>query len=677
MAKRKMEGDAEKPKGKYADADVAEFMAALDGGETDAAEADVPVADSDLQSQKKIFVQEEPPSIAKRRRGVIASDPADLDRVLTPAVPEDMSHLTKSKRHFPWGVVVGIVALLAVVSVAGFFFFNQAKRFGNTNVQLNFKPIAAVVSGSTMTFTVEYQNLEPVDLVNAELAIEYPEGFTFVSSEPAATSQYNNSFTIGTIKTGQAGKVTVVGSLIGAVGVTRDFGATMTYRPANFNSDFQQHATAQANITSSILSLKLSGPTELAPGASGTWTATYTNTSDRDLNDVQITATYPDGFTITTVAPTAQEQSAVWKFNSVKKGASGAISMTGMVNGAVGDTLPLKISAGRLSATKTVDLQDEQTLLIILVKTGVTTTVAVNGSTDPIVVDPGETLNYSVRVVNTSDVELSNATLTISLAGTALDIKKLVNDSKGVLKGSTLSWSKDQLAALGSLKPGQLVTVSFAVGTKSVLTVATDADQDPNITAKVDVAAPGLLTNTNTASSSQPSTIVVTKVATVLNLKVEARYYDAEGKNLGSGPLPPKVGQTTTYRVIWTMTNTTSDATTLVVSARLPNTTLWTGKNLSRDAGDLIFDPDSRTVRWTLNTVPSGTGGRLAALTAQFDLSITPTSDQVGSVPILIETATATAVDSYTAKALTSAAATLTTDLPNDTKAAGQGQVVS
>lgn len=674
MAKRKTEGGADQPKSKYDDADVAEFIAALEDDHDNADREPAPNNAVEAQA-KKIRVQEEPPTIAKRRLGVKAGNPTDLEQVLNTGESKNMNLLTKSTRHFPWGWVFGIVALLAAVSVAGFFFFNQDKKFANANVQLDFQPIAAVVSGSTMTVTVEYQNLEPVDLVNAELAIAYPEGFTYVSSEPATTSEYSNSFTIGTIKTGQAGRVTVSGRLIGAVGVTRDFGATLTYRPANFSSDFQQHTTAKANITSSILSLKLSGPTQLAPSAAGSWTASYTNTSDGDLKDVQITAAYPDGFTVTSVTPAAADQPGVWKFGTVKKGASGSIAMSGTVNGSIGDTLPLKISAGLLSPNKTVDLQDEQTLLIILIKTGVTTTVAVNGSTDPIVVDPGEMLNYSVRVVNTSDIELSNAMLAVKLGGTALDLKTLVNDSKGTVKDDTLTWTKDQLAALASLKPGQTVTVSFAVGTKSVLMVGTDSDRDPNVTATIDVSAPGLLTNTNT--SSQPSTVVITKVATVFGLKAEARYYDAQGAVLGSGPLPPAVGQTTTYRVVWTITNTTNDATTMVVSARLPNTTLWTGKNLSRDAGDLTFDPDSRTVRWTLNTVPAGTGGRLTALTASFDLSITPTSDQVGSVPILMETTTATAVDSYTAKVLTSAAATLTTDLPNDTKAAGQGAVVS
>lgn len=666
MPKSKNETNDEDGVQKLKPADVAEFVAAL--------EAETEEETTTDGETRTVPVTIEAPMSTKRRRPTSEGVP-EIAEVLTPQPPEKMQRLEKSKKHFPWGWLIGIVAVLAAASVAGFFFFNREKEFGNTNVQLTIKPIASVVSGSTMSITIEYQNLEPIDLARAELAVEYPEGFTYVSSDPATTSQYQNDFVLGTIRSGQSGSVTITGTLLGAVGVSRDFSATLSFTPSNFNSVFQQRSTATATITSSILGLTLAGPTQLAPNGAGTWTVTYENTSDRDLSNVQLTATYPDGLTVTSVTPAAQERSAVWKFSTIKKGAKATLTINGTVTGSIGDTLPLKMSAGLVTSTNTVELQNEQTLLVIIVKTGVTTAVVVNGSSDPLTVSPGETLNYSVRVTNASDIELPNTTVTVTLDGVGLDITKLANDSKAKVTGNVLTWTKDQLAALANLTPNQAVTLSFAVGTKTQITVAADTDRDPNVRATIAVTSPALVTTTNTAA--QPSTVVLTKLSTALSLKAEARYYNTDGQAVGSGPIPPKVGATTTYRVVWTVTNTSSDATSFVVSARLPNTTLWTGKNLSRDAGDLVFDADSRTVRWTINTVPAATGGRLSALTASFDISITPSTDQIGAVPILIETATATATDSYTGVTLTSPASTLTTELPTDTKAVGLGQVVA
>lgn len=671
MAKRTTDKISEPPKPKYSDGDIAEFVTALESDDQREVVTDI---DGLAIADKRKIIAEQAPAL-KRKRGRAGSDETDVNSVLKPQPAEEMQRLTRSKRNFPWGWVIGIIALLAVVSVAGFFVFNRAKKFSNTNVQVSFRPMVAAVSGSAYTVTVEYQNNEPVDLLDVELAVSYPEGFTYLSSEPAAAKEFSNAFMLGTLRSGQAGKVTMVGTIIGAVGEARDFSATMTYRPSNFNSEFQQKTTSQTTISASILSVAFTGPTQLSPGASGTWTVAYENTSDRDLNDVQMSATYPDGFTVTATKPTAQERSAVWSFEKIAKGAKGTIVISGTVDGTIGDTLPLKISAGLLTATNTIDIQDEQSLLVILVKTGVTTTVAVNGSADPVAVDPGAMLNYTVRVTNSSDVELNNVTISITLDGLALDLAKLSNDSKASVKDNVLTWSKDQLAALTSLKPAQAVPVSFAVGTKSAMTVATDADRNPNVTATINVTSPGLVSNTN--SASLPATVVLTKVATQLSLTASARYYDDQGIAVGSGTITPTANVASNYRVIWSIVNTTSDATAMVVSARLPNNVLWTGKNLSRDAGDLVFDATTRTVRWTLNTVPAGTGGSLPTLKAYFEVSITPTPEQVGTVPILIETSTATATDSYSNKALTSPAATLTTELLGDPKAAGAGIVVA
>ncbi len=670
MAKERGEKAA---KSKYRPEDVSAFVETLDAYDAEKA-ASVEV-ESMPSRRRKIQVQEERSQRATKIPLGADDGGESLSNVLGRGSSQDMQHLTKSKKGFPWGIIISIMAILAIVSVAGFFVFNRAKKFTNTNVQLQFKPITTAVSGSTLTVTIEYQNLEPVDLTNTEVTVQYPDGFTYASSAPNADQAFHNSFKIGRIKTGQSGKVVITGTVLGAIGDTRVFDATMTYRPATFNSDFQMKASTQVAISSSSLDLLLSGPTQLAAGGTGTWTITYTNTSIGDLKNVQVAATYPDGFTFISSNPATQNKTPVWKISSVKKGATGTITFTGTVAGNLGDSFSFQASVGLVSGNDVVELQNQQTLLVILVKTGVTTSVAVNGSTDPVVIAPGETLNYLVRVTNSSDVEVTNLTVMTKLDGASVDLTKLANDSKAKVSGTTLTWTKDQISGLADMKPGDAVSLSFAIGTQAGVIVKTDADRDQKVTATVNVTAPSLTANTNI--SAQPGIVVVTKISTVLTLSSDARYYMDATTVVGSGPVPPVVGKTTTYRAIWYVTNTTSDATTMVVSARLPNSVLWTGKNLARDAGDLNFDPGTRLISWTLNTLPAGTGSRLPALTARFDLSITPTAEQVGTIPVLMETSTAIATDAFTTKSLSSPAATITTAIPNDPKDANQGTVVA
>lgn len=669
MAKKK--DDAEDQVKKYSQEDISSFVEELEGDPESAATSET----ASVSRKRKIVVQDETIHHAHQRSPEQdAATPGDFPTALTSVGKDDMGTLNKAKRSFPWGVVIGVVALLAVVSVAGFFVFNRAKKFTNTNVQLQFKPISSATSGSTLTVTIEYQNLEPVDLTQAQLAVLYPDGFTYTSSTPNAQSDLHNAFNLGTIKSGQAGKVTIEGTLLGALQEKNSFSATLTYRPSTFNSDFQQKASTDVTISSSILKLAVTGPTQLAPGANGTWTIGYTNTAEHDVSNVRLQATYPDGFTLANTKPNPDSGTSNWTFSTIKKGTKGTIVITGTVDGNIGDTLTFKVNAGLVGAGGKVEPQDEQSLLVILVKTGMTVTVAVNGNTDPVVIAPGDTLNYSVRVTNSSDLELTNATLTAKLDGVGIDTTKIINDNNGKLVGTTFTWTKDNLTALTSLKPGQAVTLSFGVGTLATIPMTADADRDQRVTLTINLSAPGLANNTN--SSAQTAT-VVSKISTVVGVTADARLYDDTSVLVGSGTVPPVVGATTTFRVTWSVTNTTSDASTMVVSGRLPNSVLWTGKNISRDAGDIAFDPTTRMVQWTLNTLPAGTGGRLPKLTAHFDVSITPTTDQVGTVPVLTETTSFAATDSYTMQPLAATAATLTTDIPNDPKSANKGAVAA
>lgn len=668
------------------EAEIAEFAAALETEEEGAktADADSPVKPeppvrpvNPLPATKKITVNPGRTGRTLKIKKIPISDAADQlenvwkDRPQKKSAPPEMRELKKSSgRHFPWNWTIGILVVLAGTSIAGFFFFNRADRFSGTRVQVQVIPTAEVASGSDVTVNIRYQNQEPVDLVQTELTIEYPDGFTYRSADQNPTNEFHNAFSLGTIKSGRAGEFKIIGTMIGSINTERVFKATLTYRTANFNSDFQETAEGTSKITSSILAVKIEGPTEAAPGATVSWTVSYENTSDRTVDKIQIEADYPDGVTITKTDPAALERNALWQIDDLAKQAKGKITLTALVNGAIGDTLPIVVRAGLVTATNTVDLQDEQSLLVILIKTGVSLTGSVNGATDGGVILPGDQLNYSLRVANDSDTEVSDLTITATMSGAALDLVDVPTDTNKYLKDKILTWTKKEVPGLALLKPNQDLVIRWTFNTKKALTVTSDADLNQKIIASVAAASTSLV-------GTVAPTDIVTKLTTVMALKAEGRYADDQGKAYGTGPIPPKVGQTTSYRITWTITSTTNQVDGLRVTTTLPISVFWTGQNIGRDAGDIAFDVTSRTVTWSINRVPAGTGTRLPALTAYFEVSITPTADQVGSLAVLTDQSVAQATDSYTTTALKVTQSSITSDVPNDPTAGGEGTIVA
>jgi len=654
--------------------DLVEFRSALEQSTGENTETETDEAEEPAAGETKVRVDTATAAETESEESVPTAQPAEALKPPASTSSPDMTTFDRTaRRPWPWGWIVGGLFVLAIATIGGWLIFGRTEKFTGQDVKLELTTAANASSGQDLTVVINYQNQEKVDLVRAELTIEYPDGFTYGQASVSPTGAANNAFSIGTIKSGRAGSISVTGALLGAMDTEHTFTATLTYRPANFNSDFQERATVKVKITASILELKLEGPTKISPGATGQWTVSYKNTADRQLSAVQVEAFYPTELTVTKTDPAARERAALWQFDQLDKNQSGTITIIGTVGGKIGDSLEFRVRVGLVNATNTVDLQAEQTLLIILVNTGVQTSVAVNGLAENSVVDPGETLNYTVKVTNRSDVELADITLAVTLDGLAVDFGSFSNTNQAVVKDKTLTWTKKEFAALANLKPVQDVSVSFSVEAKSPLTVQNDEDRNPQISATVLVTAPAL---TNTTAST-PATIFITKISTVFQLKSEARYYDDQNQAIGSGPIPPTVAQTTTYRLKLTVTNTTSEANDLTVTASLPTGVFWTGQNITRDAGDISFEAASRTVRWTLNKVPAGTGSRLPALTAAFDVSITPETSQIGSVVVLLDTSTAKITDGFTTKALTVTTGSVTTDLPTDPKVSGQGIVIA
>jgi hypothetical protein len=251
------------------------------------------------------------------------------------------------------------------------------------------------------------------------------------------------------------------------------------------------------------------------------------------------------------------------------------------------------------------------------------------------------------------------------------DITKAQNSWGATVKNGTISWDKKTLPSLATIQTGDTVTISLTVPTAIPTPVQKDADRNPSLTLSTLITTPSL-----PAEVTKTPSVLIAKVQTTMKVSADARMYDDNEVLVGSGPVPPKVGQTTAYRVTLSATTTTSDLQDVTVTATLPTSAFWTGKHVGADAGSISFDPTTRTVTWKITKLPGGTGSRYPIVKATFEVSITPTSDQVGSIVVLTNSGTISGTDSWTTKALSDTLSSLTSDVPNDPHAAGEGKVV-
>lgn len=670
MAKKK-ENEAPSKREKYNPQDIEEFVTALDDEQTGPTDTRPP---EPVARRVKVNAGGERSGKVPARKPVARSTrPDEVWGAGQP--PADPSSLKKLEHHprrgIPWGWIVTGFILLSGVAVAGYFFFNRTNQYSGDNVQLRIVTPKSVEAGEDTTFTIEYQNNEAVELNKTQLTVEYPTGFTFSKASVKSDNEFNNSFSLGTIKSGRAGVLEITGRFSGTVDTVMKFSATLSYRPANFSSDFQTTATMEATITTAALGLTIDGPKQLAPGASGQWTITYASTANRELANVLVAVTAPENFTLTASDPKTNGADLTWRMKTLAANSSGKIKITGTFSGQSGESAEFVARVGLTDEAGKILAQDEKNFLVALTSSGLSVATAINGQTESIHVTPGEALSYTVRLANRGDAEVNDIKVVLKTDGSLVTWTDAENPQQGVIKDQQITWSKKEVTTLTQLKPNEETTLLLTINTTIPAPVKNEADYNPTIKTTLTVTSPDLPAD----NALSKGVIVLAKIDTALKVTADARYYDDQGIALGSGPVPPKVGQTSAYRINWSVTNTTNEAGSFTATAVLPTNVYWTGKNVGRDAGDIAFDVAGRTVTWTINRVPPGTGTRFPTLNAWFEVSITPTVEQVGNIVVLTDQTTYAATDGSTQQKISGSVPSLTTDVPNDPQAGGEGLV--
>ncbi len=585
----------------------------------------------------------------------------------------DMTRLVQVRHSAFKKFLVGLTvffAVLAAVSWAGVFFFSPAAtKFGGEGVTVDVEGPGEVKSGDTVTYAIHYRNDARVALGTASMEFRLPKEFKMLSADPAGD---NDSWKIGSVAPGKDGLITVKGVVLAPMRKEMTLQAILTYRPADFNSEFQKVTTKGMTVTDSVLDMQVNGPPKVLPGDKVTLTFAYKNNAASDFEHLKVHADYPANFIPEKATPpSADTDLKVWDVAKLKAGDAGKITVDGSFASDAEGKLDIKGSIGFLDADEAFQLQKEGAFSTDVIKGDLVTALILNGKSQDQPVRFGDTLRYAITYKNTGSAVLGDVQLSTMLdsapADGLLQWKQLVDKAGGIRSGNQITWTKKQIPSLGRVNPGDQGTLDFEIPFAAG-PVPGVKDGNFQVSASVQ-AAIGTIDET-TAGRVAKSAPVVAKAVSDTALSAELRYFNADGIPVGSGPLPPKVDEATTYRVMLQIDNALHDLQDLKLTAKLPTNVRFTGVS-NVDAGDLRFDAANSKMVWTLNWLPIN----VKKLNLSFDVAITPGEDQRGKFPTVIDGIIFEATDKNNGFPMLLSASPLSTSTENDAQAAGKGRV--
>ncbi len=566
--------------------------------------------------------------------------------------------------------------LISSASWAGFFVWNAGWFQRGNQLAVTVEGPSETAAGAPVTYTFHYANQGSVPLASLEMALRVPPNFDVLERVPPV-AQETDPWVLGTLGPNSDGFVSVRG-VFRAEAIPPESGplapqtiqAVFEYKPANFSSEFQEIETVTVRMNGSVLDASVTGPEKAVSGDEVTYTLNVKNTGSAAAENIRATLTFPPGFNVTSTDPKpAQADQSAWTWASLAPDELRAVTVKGRYTSSAAGEQTVRADVAFLDGAVSLRQDVAETVTDVLQGT-IALALVVNGTSRDQTVDLGRTLRASVSYTNTSPDTVEGFRLWLAATGAGgkpLPIDWSVSDiGKNTNRtGGTISWS-------GATEPLLIRLAPNATGTFDVSLPIVGSLDPTKVADALTLKLTGTYTKVGSVSANRSveTSPIQVGINTEFAAEAAARFYDPAGAKVGSGPLPPKVGETSTYRVYWTLVNTLHDLAALTYSAVLPADVTWTDVKTA-SVGTVVFDEVTRTVTWSVPDLPRTTKNAVAT----FDLSVTPKKTDAGSFFKLLNATAAEAIDAATKERLSRGLDLLTTDLTDDPYARDKGVV--
>jgi uncharacterized repeat protein (TIGR01451 family) len=295
----------------------------------------------------------------------------------------------------------------------------------------------------------------------------------------------------------------------------------------------------------------------------------------------------------------------------------------------------------------------------------------VNGSNQNQPISFGQILTYSIVYKNLGQKDLDDVSFTITLDSDILNFEEIEDKNFGIIDNNSITWGKDQISELDLVRPLDEGSIDFSIKVLDSTDVNLDTD---NLQVKSKSQASLIkIGDLEIEELDISSNEILNNINTDIQLKVEGRYFNEDNIAVGTGPLPPVVGERTTFRIYWYIANSLHEVSDVVVSAVLPDGVEWVDKYLVKTGQISYSDKDNR-VSWSINKISAGQD--FQDINTWFDVAVIPTKQQEGKLLILSDQTFLVATDEQTESEISKSGKAVTSNLENDPVGGGRGLVI-
>lgn len=537
------------------------------------------------------------------------------------------------------------LSVLAVAAYTAYYYINN-QYLNVVELELKIEAPANIKAGEEFNYKIKYKNQSSVEVERIELELILPKSFLLLTSKPEP--KIANYWELDNLGPGQSAEIIITGRLLNRANSPNPITARLSYRPSNFSSQFSKEASANTIINDLGFNIALNYFNSVLVGQEAEISLSLLELKENHLNNILLSIDLPNNFISPSLSLAEDNGLEIdeisenrWRLLNLPKNQDRLdFNLKFKVSEKINDEEIVSIKIFHQDKELENRLIWERNLDFEVMQTDFHLSLEINENKNDQAVNLADVLNYRLTYHNRGQAILKDVVLMAVIEGDMIDWS-LVDDSlRAKLMDKVIVWTKDQKSDLAELKPDQKGEINFSLQVKDNLSVDI-YDYTINSWAQFSF---GMDDQDLNQFEDNRSNTILKKINTDLKLLEEIRYFDDNNIPVGSGPLPPQIGEKTSLRVYWSLTNNLNEVEDLEVVFNLPSYINFEGERIFTSHGDLKYNESSHVVIWEISNLPLS----ILKAQAEFDLSITPNLDDKDKILIISPGSLVRAIDTVT-----------------------------
>lgn len=569
-----------------------------------------------------------------------------------------------------WFSVVFFVIAVGIAVIS----FQRGTTISPEKIDIEISGPLTIAAGEELSLDAEIRNRNDVDLELVDLLVEYPDGTREVDDVTRELRRYREG--LGTIAAGETRDVSFDAVLFGQEGEEKEISVGIEYRVPGSNAIFFTDEVYTIELSSAPVTINVNAPEQINSGQTVTFDLEFVANTQDTIEDVLLVAEYPFGFSYTSSSMDPVSGDNVWLLGDISPQSTERISVTGVMTGQQNEERVMRFSIGIADTDNTTQINTPlatHVAPLAIRDPFLGLDVAINGDLGrEYVAQLGEDIRTDITWSNNTDERISGAEIVLKFDGDVIDTQS-ISSTDGFYNSLNrrIIWDATTNRELSDIIADSRGQVS---GSFSIQPRAQMAGVYTNPTVELEATMRGS-DSTGNLTRSQLTTTVTKTVKVATDLILSARSLHFSGPITNSGPMPPQVGEETTYTITLSVSNAVNTARDVQVTAVLPSYVDWK-EVISPNNANVSYNPVGGQVVWNVGSVEPGAGYNNAVEQVSFQVGLTPSGSQQGTEPVLLQDIRVSGRDAFTDTQVSDSVRNITTELTSDPQFSdGQGVV--